>query len=395
MRPTFTVKLSCMRIVALWVSLFAICFTANVFAAEYNCQQHQCVAVVDAGSTGSRVHIYSYDLDSTQSPININEVWSKRIKPGFATIEPNSPTIDAYLTTLLSGAPENNLPIYFYSTAGMRLLPKPKQQQLYGLLQQWFANQSSWQLKNAKTITGTEEGIFGWLAVNYQRGSLEATDQDLSGVMDMGGASVQIIFPVEKTDGINSQDLQQIDLYGRHLTIFVHSFLGLGQTEVTHQFLDESVCFANNYELPTGQPASGDAYSCESDVASLMNSVHRVNHVVQPVMTANPVNNWFVIGGLAELTRSKPFQLENQFSSQDLLEQANTQVCHQDWQILVNQYPNNDYLYGYCLFPAYYYALIVDGYGLQPQQEINLMAANQNSDWTLGVVLTQKPAQAS
>ncbi|WP_045105759.1 acetate and sugar kinases/Hsc70/actin family protein [Legionella hackeliae] len=384
-----------MRIVALWVSLFAICFTANVFAAEYNCQQHQCVAVVDAGSTGSRVHIYSYDLDSTQSPININEVWSKRIKPGFATIEPNSPTIDAYLTTLLSGAPENNLPIYFYSTAGMRLLPKPKQQQLYGLLQQWFANQSSWQLKNAKTITGTEEGIFGWLAVNYQRGSLEATDQDLSGVMDMGGASVQIIFPVEKTDGINSQDLQQIDLYGRHLTIFVHSFLGLGQTEVTHQFLDESVCFANNYELPTGQPASGDAYSCESDVASLMNSVHRVNHVVQPVMTANPVNNWFVIGGLAELTRSKPFQLENQFSSQDLLEQANTQVCHQDWQILVNQYPNNDYLYGYCLFPAYYYALIVDGYGLQPQQEINLMAANQNSDWTLGVVLTQKPAQAS
>ncbi|WP_094092317.1 acetate and sugar kinases/Hsc70/actin family protein [Legionella clemsonensis] len=385
-----------MRVIALWVSFVAVLITSNVYAADGDCQQHQCIAVVDAGSTGSRVHIYAYDFDSsTQSPINIAEVWSKKIKPGFATIEANPPTIDAYLTTLFSGAPESNLPVYFYATAGMRLLPKPKQQQLYSLLQGWFNEQANWQLQQAKTITGTEEGLLGWLAVNYQRGSLDSTNQELAGVMDMGGASVQIIFPVEKADGINPQDLQHIDLYGRHLTLFVHSFLGLGQTEVTHQFLDESVCFANNYELPTGQPAAGDAYSCESDVAYLMNSVHRVNRVVQPVMTTNPVNNWFVIGGMAELTRSKPFQLENQFSSQDLLEQANTQVCHQDWSSLINQYPNNDYLYGYCLFPAYYYALIVDGYGLQPQQILNLMAPNQNSDWTLGVVLKQKSAQDS
>ncbi|WED44611.1 multidrug DMT transporter permease [Legionella cardiaca] len=380
-----------MRVIARLVCLVAILVTFTVNAANTNCQEHQCLAVVDAGSTGSRVHIYSYDLDATQTPINIREIWSKKIKPGLATIEANDATIDAYLTTLFSGAPENNLPIYFYATAGMRLLPKPKQQQFYTTIEQWFAHQSGWQLQKAKTITGTEEGLFGWLAVNYQRGSLAADDQELSGVMDMGGASVQIIFPIQKTEGINAQDIQQFDLYGRHLTLFIHSFLGLGQTEVTHQFLDESTCFADNYELPTGQPATGDAYSCKSGLAHLMNSVHKVNSTVQPALAASEINSWFVIGGASDLAKSKPFQFENQFTNQELLDQADTQICHQQWSTLTSQYPGNDYLYGYCLFPSYYYALMVDGYGIQPQQNINLMA--ENGDWTIGVVLTQKQAQ--
>ncbi|KTD25453.1 ectonucleoside triphosphate diphosphohydrolase [Legionella lansingensis] len=379
-----------MRISVILAFIFALVITFNVNATDTDCQQRQCVAVVDAGSTGSRIHIYAYDLDKTQSPTNITEVWSKKIKPGFATIEANQPTIDAYLTTLFSGAPQTNLPVYFYATAGMRLLPQPKQHQFYSILQQWFANQSTWKLQAAKTITGNEEGLFGWLSANYQLGTFSSNDKELVGVMDMGGASVQIIFPVQSPGNLNPQDLQQIDLYGRHVTLFVHSFLGLGQTEVTHQFLDEPTCFADNYELPTGEPANGDAYNCESDVSSLMNAVHKVNRTVQSAMTNNPVNHWVVLGGMAELAKSQPFQFDGQFTNQDLLEQANSQICHQQWSTLTSQYPNNEYLYGYCLYPAYYYALMVDGYGLQPQQQVNLMATNQNNDWTIGVVLTQK-----
>lgn len=380
-----------MRAVTLLISLVFVITNFTVIAAESHCQQRQCLAVVDAGSTGSRLHIYAYELDKTNTPINVTELWSKKIKPGFAMIEPNQATIDAYLTTLFSGTPEQNLPVYFYATAGMRLLPQPRQQQFYSALQNWFANQSQWQLLGSKTITGSEEGLFGWLAVNYQLGTLTATDKEPVGVMDMGGASVQIIFPVQKTDGINSSDVQQLELYGRHLTLFIHSFLGLGQTEVSHQFLDTTSCFADNYELPTGQPAAGDAYSCEAEVSSLMNAVHRVNNTVQPAMAANPINNWYVMGGATELAQSKPFQFENhQFTNQSLLEQADAQVCHQQWSALSNQYPGNDYLYGYCLFASYYYALMVDGYGLKPQQAITYMASNQSSDWTLGVVLRQQ-----
>ncbi|MDI9818610.1 MULTISPECIES: multidrug DMT transporter permease [unclassified Legionella] len=376
-----------MRVLAFFVSFITLFTVFPVDAADNNCQQHQCIAVVDAGSTGSRLHIYTYDQDKHKNPINIHELWSKKIKPGFATIESNQATVNTYLTTLFAGAPENNLAVYFYATAGMRLLPQPKQQQLYSALQQWFANQSGWQLQKAKTITGSEEGLFGWLAVNYQLGAFDSK-KELSGVMDMGGASVQIVFPVQNTAGISNQDIQQLDIYGRHMTVFIHSFLGLGQTEVTHQFLDESTCFADNYELPTGHNAAGDAYTCESDVSALMNAVHRVNQTVQPALVDNQVKNWFVLGGMAELAHSKPFQFGSQFTNQALLEKADSQVCHQQWSTLSDQYPTDDYLYGYCLFPSYYYALMVDGYGLQPQEPINLMPSNQGSDWTLGVILS-------
>ena len=114
------VKTACLFLIA---SLLA--FTIN--AANANCQQQHCVAIVDAGSTGSRLHIYAYDLDKTNTAINIKELWSKKIKPGLATVDANQATLDAYLTTLFSSAPEANLPVYFYATAGMRLLPQPKQ----------------------------------------------------------------------------------------------------------------------------------------------------------------------------------------------------------------------------------------------------------------------------
>jgi GDA1/CD39 (nucleoside phosphatase) family len=359
------------------------------YATGSDCQEHQCLAVVDAGTSGSRLHIYAYDVEQTNTPINIKELWSKKIKPGFATLETDQTSIDSYLTSLFSGTPVTNLPVYFYATAGMRLLPQPRQQLFYSLLQQWFAKQTQWYLQSAKTITGKDEGIFAWLAVNYQNGVFNVAQADYVGVMDMGGSSVQIVFPVKEIAGIDKTELQQLELYGRRLQLFIHSFLGLGQTEVTHQFLDVASCFANDYLLPTGFTGAGDAYSCAAEISSLMNDVHHVNRIVQSVIGANPVNNWYVMGGMAELAQTKPFQFTSyQFTNQTLLKQADELVCHQQWPTVYAQYPNNEYLYGYCIFPSYYYALMVDGYGIQPQQPISYRPSNQQgSDWTLGVVL--------
>ena len=376
-----------MRNLGIRLFCFLACFlSVTVNAANLaQCKQHQCLAVVDAGSTGSRLHIYSYDLDETKTAININELWSKKVKPGLATLEANQTSINTYLSSLFSNVPEDNLSVYFYSTAGMRLLPQPKQKQIYNLIQSWFSSQSRWQLLSAKTITGNDEGLYGWLAVNYKLGTLKSNNTSI-GVMDMGGASVQVVLPVKNMEG--NTDVKQFELYGRPIQLFIHSFLGLGQTEVTHQFLDTDSCFSEEYVLPKGTNAKGDAYACAREVSNLMNAVHRVNHIVQPVIEANPVTNWFVMGGMAELAQTKPFQFSNyQYTNQALIEQANSQVCQQSWSNLNQKYPNNEYLYGYCLFPAYYYALMVDGYGLQPQQTVNYIPSNQGNDWTLGVVL--------
>jgi hypothetical protein len=359
--------------------------TANAFAQEGLCEEHQCIAVVDAGSTGSRLHIYSYDTDETNTPINIKEVWNKKTKPGFATIESN--TIDSYLTGLMSDAPIKQVPVYFYATAGMRLLPQIKQKKYYAELNQWFTKHTEWQLKDAKTITGNEEGLYDWLSVNYNLGTL--TDNTGSvGVMDMGGASVQIAFPIAETSSIDNRSQIKVDVYGRHYNLYIHSFLGLGQTEMSHQFLNSAACFADNYPLPDGAEGQGNALSCEQEVSSLMNNVHGVKQLIQPLLAANPVESWYSIGGIANLASSPLFDFtKGQFTNQELIQQADTQICQQQWDNLNNQFPNDDYVYQYCLFSSYYYALMVDGYGLYPDQTVQYLSPEKNIDWTTGVVL--------
>jgi Golgi nucleoside diphosphatase len=375
-----------LRFLFILISLLAV--IAAGYAGENPCEKHQCIAVVDAGSTGSRLHLYAYDHDANNSPIQIKELWNKKIKPGFASIEANAQTIDSYLTVLLSDSPIKQMPVYFYATAGMRLLPQAKQKIYYDELKNWFEQQREWQLTDAKTITGNEEGLYDWLSINYHLGTLATPQNKTIGVMDMGGASVQIVFPIAETPAINEKSQIKLDIYGQHYNLYVHSFLGLGQTEMSHQFLNSAPCFSNNYPMPDGEEGQGNALSCEQKVARLMNNVHGVKQLIQPLLTSNSVDAWYSIGGIANLADSSFFHFENaQLTNQTLIQQADSEICHQSWEMINSQFPNDDYVYEYCLFSAYYYALMVDGYGLYPEQKVNYVPPQENIDWTTGVVL--------
>lgn len=370
--------------------LLITCFFAviDINAEPASCTQNQCIAVIDAGSTGSRLHIFTYDLDETKTPVDIHEIWSKKINPGLATIEANEKTIDAYLTALFSGAPLQNTPVYFYATGGMRLISQTKQKLYYNEVQNWFNQQSGWQLLEAKTITGNDEALYDWLAVNYHLGTLKSSATEPVGVMDIGGASVQIVFPTPRTTEMNTGLQVRFELYGKPINLFVHSFLGLGQNEMTHQLLDTDSCFSENYPLPDGTLGQGDALSCQQEVSSLINTVHKVQNEVQPTLSATRISKWYAIGGISNLAESKPFQFQNnQITNQDLLNQANTLICHQQWESLSHQFPNNEYIESFCLLPAFYYALMVDGYGISANQPVNYIPPAKNLDWTLGVVL--------
>ena len=371
-------------------SSFASSFVSSI-NEPLDCEHHQCLGIVDAGSTGSRVHLYTYDLDEQKTPINIVEHWSKKIKPGLASLSPEQATINAYLTELFSDGPNvHSFPIYFYATAGMRLFPQSKQAGLYAYLSGWFDKQNQWKLLAAKTISGHDEGLYAWLAVNYQLGTLNNSSAALAGVMDMGGASVQIAFPTLDADQLTAQDIQVVDLYGRHFTVFVHSFLGLGQTEMTHQFLNHKNCFSSQYPLPDAGFAEGDALSCERDVAVLINSIHHVKGTVEPTLRMNNVPEWYVLGGASDMVKSKPFSLSSDaFNGQAILTQGNV-LCHRDWNSLHGDFPSDDYLYGDCLFSAYYYALFVDGYGFSADQTLHTLPPEYNADWTIGAVLMNK-----
>lgn len=371
--------------------LMGLCLTFVSFAADSTrCDRNQCMIVVDAGSTGSRIHLYAYEYDTKGNRTNIQDIASKKIYPGFATIELTQKNINNYLNRLfqVKEIPNVSIPVYFYATAGMRIVPPNKQDLYFKYLKQWIAKQPTLKLKDAKTISGKEEGIYGWLAVNYQLGLLQDKEKPLVGVMDTGGASVQIVFPVDVISSILANDLVSTTVYQRHINLFVHSFLGLGRTELTHQFLEEKSCFAVGYKLPNEDLGIGEMTQCENRVGMLVNNIHHVDTVVQPILRENKVKTWYAIGMLSDLIQKPPIIFNNkQFTPQALIEQTDSKSCKASWS-KVNYDTRHKYLYDHCLASAYYYTLLVNGYGLKPTTPIHYFSTREkNNNWTLGVVL--------
>ncbi|AGH54326.1 TPA: multidrug DMT transporter permease [Legionella pneumophila] len=375
-------------IVLICISLF---LPLSAYADKSDCINHHCIAVIDAGSSSSRLHIYAYDLDETNTPVAIREIWNRKAIPGLSTIEHENKSVSAYMEKLFSDAPAVLMPVYFYSTAGMRLLPKTHHRNVNQLVAEWFDRQYYWRLVTARTISGTEEGIFAWLATNYQLNLFQQEPQTLAGVMDIGGASVQIVIPVVNPSLVDHEHTTTIRLYGKEFTVFSHSFLGLGQNEMGHQFFDLKFCFPEEYELPSGRQARGDAYACKDEIAILVNSVHSVSRKIKSVLAANPIEKWYILGGITFMLNDKLFSLDNQyFTNRDLISFADQSICHQKWSTLEELYPDNLMVFNYCMLPSYLYALLVHGYGLKSYQKVNFMPNSKNIDWTLGVVLQHK-----
>ncbi len=372
--------------ILLLIGLFSSSFG---FSASITCPKNRCIAVVNAGNSGSRLHIYNYEMDGSNTPIDIKNVFSKKIEPGFSSVELNQKSINQYLSLLFSERPDLNIPVYFYATSGMRMLDFARQQAYYAKIEQWFSTQPQWQLVVAKTLKSQEEALYGWLAVNYELGTLTSPSAPLVGIVDTGSASVQIAFPVQNAKTIHPNDYINIDVYERHISLYTHGFLGLGQDEIRNQYLDSSACFSKDYPLPNGLPATGNFQVCERLIKPLINEIHQVDSTIQSVIQSNPIHAWYIIGGISTMLQERPFIFENNvFTNQELAEKADRQVCQQDWAVLGTLYSKNKYMFTTCLNASYFYALFVEGFGINQTQPIHYISNKMSTnDWTLGVVL--------
>ena len=152
--------------------------------------------VIDAGSSGSRCHIYSYHT-SWLLP-DINQINSIKISPGISSLQ-NQNEIQLYLRNILDFAhdqvPDNirsNTPLFLYATAGMRLLSPSEQMFIIDASCMFFQSSSKFYIPNCdnfKVISGKEEGIFGWLTLNYLKKALilksNASQSETFGFLDM------------------------------------------------------------------------------------------------------------------------------------------------------------------------------------------------------------------
>lgn len=348
------------------------------------CWQEKCMVIVDAGSTGSRLSIFSYDLDESNWPIRITERGSHKIQPGLASLQALSSEVDAYLSSLFENVPQDEFPVYFYATGGMRLLSLESQTKMYGVVRDWFQKKTHFKLKELRTISGEEEGVFAWLSVNDDKNVLQGYKEAV-GVLDTGGASVQIAFPI-KGENKSDKNIKKLAIGDNVISLYVRSLLGAGQTPILEHFSNEPSCFMKDYMLPSGILAEGDAFECVEHVSHFLNDTYDVNKEIGSVVRTNPVSRWYVMGGLAYLLKEPVFMSLQEKTPKKMINVAETLICHQPFETMKNTYKDTPRLYAWCLLPAYYYALIVNGYGVS-SEALLILADEKNQNWTYGALL--------
>lgn len=269
--------------------------------------------LIDAGSSGSRVHIYVWPPHSGDKRRLLQIRYlkddagvdiAKRISPGLSSCYRKPSSASDYVKPLLQFAakhvPESKhkeTPLFILATAGMRLLDLPAQESILDDLRKDVPTDFQFHFppNHAQVITGKEEGIYSWIAVNYLMGRFDhsvnaeqpvainlhnapiTTRQRTIGMLEMGGASVQIAFEItskyeleeikQRRSVKSTADMQDVlaefnlgcsshDTDHSYL-LYVTTYLGLGANVARETYLKTfltNVLQKSNVTSPLGLP---------------------------------------------------------------------------------------------------------------------------------------------
>jgi golgi apyrase len=230
--------------------------------------------VLDAGSSGTRVHIYRWlDNVKARQAANTAELnhlpslethgkWTKKIHPGVSSFgeTPNlvgPDHLESLLTHALNIVPKHSVqdtPIFLLATAGVRLLPDHQREELLRQICSYTKVHSRFLLPDCdnhiQVIAGETEALYGWTAANYLLGGFDAPEEHAHGkghhtygFLEMGGASAQLAFAPNSTVAEqHSNDLTLLRLrnVGGHesdFRVFVTTWLGFGVHETRRKYV--------------------------------------------------------------------------------------------------------------------------------------------------------------
>uniref|UniRef100_F7H2F2 nucleoside diphosphate phosphatase n=1 Tax=Macaca mulatta TaxID=9544 RepID=F7H2F2_MACMU len=155
----------------------------------------------DAGSTGTRVHVFQFARPPRETPTLTHETF-KALKPGLSAyaddVEKSAQGIQELLDVAKQDIPFDfwkATPLVLKATAGLRLLPGEKAQKLLQKVKEVFKASPFLVGDDCVSImNGTDEGVSAWITVNFLTGSLKTPGGSSVGMLDLGGGSTQIAF---------------------------------------------------------------------------------------------------------------------------------------------------------------------------------------------------------
>lgn len=206
--------------------------------------QKRYAVIFDAGSSGSRVHVYAFDKNLQLVKIGSElEVFVQK-KPGLSSYALNpragAESLQSLLDVALKSVPveqQSTTPVLLGATAGLRLLPGDQSKNLLKEVETLLQN-SAFKFKPewVSIIDGTQEGSYQWVTVNYLRSRLGKPFDQSVGIVDLGGGSVQMAYAISDDDfskapkpkGDEQSYVRKMELMGTSYNLYVHSYLNYG-----------------------------------------------------------------------------------------------------------------------------------------------------------------------
>ena len=348
-------------------------------------------AVVDASSTGSRMYLYKYK--DNENNVKIEELKLKKniVNPGISSIAgcPSKvgkyiqPLIDSVYSILSSqGIEEKDINFYLLATAGMRVVSPVLQKNVYNHLKKYIKEKTKFKIETITTISGRHEGVFDWITYNYLTNRL-FTGKTM-GILDLGGASVEIAFETNKPI-FNPDDKVEFKIGPKKNTVYSHSYLGLGQELAMSQYANEPSCFPKGYPLPNKEQGSGEFNRSLLKIEKLINVVHNVN---KPSTIIPDINKFVGISGFYYTPNSEPFGL-GQYISIKTLKDRGRKFGLQLWSETEKKYGRDPYLYLYYFSSSFISVLLEKGFGFNENTKFNVVNSVNGTDvsWTLGAMI--------
>jgi len=352
---------------------------------------------------------------------------NRTVTPGISNYTNNPEQAGISLQSLVEYAkeyvPEDQwakTPIYLKATGGMRLLNLTQQEPILDSIRNFLSNTSFLfpnPLYYAKTISGEEEGVFGWIAVNFLTNIIftlynnTGTITDCVGALDLGGASTQITFvPSAFTQPNKTYTLQ---MAGINYDLYTHSFLGNGISEA----IKAVICFAcqkSNNQTTISFPCYHDGFfsdfTCNDIVYNITGTTNTSYDSCYNLIVESQIINTSNCAGMPECSFNDTYQpsIRGNFyafstfadvweffkispvNNLTVLYEILLGHCVKNWSIVQQENNStNSSPEWYCFDGVYIINLLNKGFGFSMNQSITVTNKIRSHDvtWALGAMI--------